>query len=86
MGSSMEPAAGVRMNRKLVEARKAIGLSQYEVARRAKISRTHYAQIELGGKRPSGTVMLGIARVLGQPAEVLFADLVPDGQPAASGE
>ena len=50
------------------------------------IGRSHYSQIEVGSKRPSLEVALAIASVLGQPVEVLFAGLVPDGQPAASGE
>lgn len=54
-----------RVAAKLKRARLASGLTQAEVAKRAGISETHYAQVERAEKNPSTTVLIDILRVIG---------------------
>jgi putative molybdopterin biosynthesis protein len=55
-------------------ARSARGLTQLELARRARISRQALGAIESGVYQPSVVVALGLARELGETVETLFAD------------
>lgn len=57
----------------LIRARQ--GMTQEEVAKKAGISRAAYANIERGNRTPSLPVAMRIAKVLGQPVDVLFAGL-----------
>jgi putative molybdopterin biosynthesis protein len=60
------------------EVRTARGITQLELARRAKISRQALGAIESGLYQPSVTVALSLARELGETVEGLFAN--NDGQ------
>jgi putative molybdopterin biosynthesis protein len=55
-------------------ARTVRGISQLELARRARISRQALGAIESGLYQPSVTVALSLARELGETVETLFAD------------
>lgn len=50
---------------RLRKARKASGLTQVEVAKKAGISENYYAQIERGERNPTTSVFLGIIKALG---------------------
>lgn len=59
---------------KVRRARMAAGLSQVELARRARVSRQALGAIESGEYQPSVAVALRIARELGESVESLFGD------------
>lgn len=48
------------------------GLSQTELAERAKISRPYLAGIEKGSRMPGTAVAISIAKVLGTTVETIF--------------
>lgn len=56
----------------LIKARESKGLSQAEVAARAKISRCFYTQIENGTRTPALSVALRISEALGVPVNDIF--------------
>jgi len=58
--------------------RQALGLTQAEVARRAGISRSYYAQIELGQRTPPVDLALRIARILGGDVAELFGPVLAE--------
>lgn len=61
------------INMALVQARKAKGdISQAQVARDLKLSRTYYNQIENGVRVPSLVVAARIAQYFGQRVDELF--------------
>jgi len=59
-------------NTKLIEARKKQGLTQVEVAEKAKISEVSYQRIEYGTQRPSLDTAILIARAVKSTVEKLF--------------
>jgi putative molybdopterin biosynthesis protein len=67
-------AAGARLR----SARQARGLSQYQLARMARISRQAVSAIEAGLSDPSLRVALTLARTLGLTVEELFGPAVPE--------
>ncbi len=62
------------MGDRVRNARTARGITQLELARRARISRQALGAIESGLYQPSVTVALSLARELGETVETLFAD------------
>lgn len=54
---------------KLRKARRDAGLTQAEVAKRAGISETYYAQIERAEKNPTTSIFVKIVRVIGVSAD-----------------
>jgi len=60
------------VRRALLEARKSLGLTQAELARRVGLTRAAYSNIESGTKNPSLETALRIAAVLGRSVEELF--------------
>lgn len=56
----------------LIEARKQNELTQQDVAMKANISRSYYAEIERGTKTPSGKVATKLSKLLGLKAENFF--------------
>ncbi|MBC7294179.1 MAG: helix-turn-helix transcriptional regulator [Thermoleophilia bacterium] len=68
---------GVR--RALVEARKSLGLTQADLARRVGLTRAAYSNIECGTKNPSLETALRIAAALGRSVEELFGCPKPPG-------
>ena len=61
----------------LRDLRRAKGLSQQELARRAGITQAHVSDLEKGKHSPGTKSLLGLARVLGMSAEDLAASLLP---------
>ncbi|MFE4569988.1 helix-turn-helix transcriptional regulator [Paenibacillus chitinolyticus] len=59
----------------LVQFRKLSGLTQQEVADKAGISRSYYADIEQGSKNASGRAAKLISDVLGFEMTLFFADV-----------
>ncbi len=59
---------------KLRQARMVRGLSQSELARRARISRQALSAIETGAYQPGVAVAIGLARALGESVENLFGE------------
>ena len=60
------------MDTKLKTARKKIGLTQVEVASKAKISERYYQQVEAGDSKPTVDIAKLIAQVLNSTVEELF--------------
>lgn len=60
------------MRKKLIAARKEANLTQQQMADLAGIDRSYYAHIERAARRPSLTVALKIAQVLGKRVEEIF--------------
>lgn len=58
--------------KKLKNARKKTGLTQVEVAGKAKISERYYQQIEAGTSRPTVDIAKLIAKALNSTVEKLF--------------
>lgn len=54
-----------RIGKRLRAARRARHLTQAEVAKKAGINESHYAQIERGEKNPSATYLLKVIEVIG---------------------
>jgi putative molybdopterin biosynthesis protein len=75
-GSAQQPvgAAGARLR----SARQARGLSQYQLARMARISRQAVSAIEAGLSDPSLRVALTLGRALGLTVEELFGPAMPE--------
>lgn len=67
---------GASIRSRLFEARKARGLSQRQVASRARITQVHYHLIERGLRDPSLEVAFRISQVLDADPRDLFADVV----------
>jgi putative transcriptional regulator len=59
---------------KLIDRRKKLNLSQKEVAKRSKISRSYYGLIENGSRNPSYKIANNIARAVNENIEQLFTD------------
>lgn len=59
---------------KLIEARKARGWTQEDVAEHVGISRAYYTNIELGRKTPSLRVAFMIAKALNRDIDIIFFD------------
>ena len=57
---------------RLKKAREKTGLTQVEVARKAKISERYYQRVEAGTSSPTVDIALLIAAVLGSTVEELF--------------
>ncbi|WP_374275235.1 helix-turn-helix transcriptional regulator [Brevundimonas sp.] len=75
-----------RLEPRLREARVAMGLTQAELAEKARVSRKTINTVENGVFTPSTTLALVLSRVLGQPVEALFHLLDDDDlPPRASG-
>ncbi len=62
-------------NEKLIEQRKKTGLTQSEVARRARISDRAYQNYESGERIPQADVAIRIADVLGVKSFKLFKEI-----------
>lgn len=60
-------------NIKLIDARKRAGLTQVEVAEKAKIAEVSYQRIEYGAQRPIVDTALLIAKALNSSVEELFS-------------
>ncbi len=60
----------------LREARKAVNLTQEELAFRAGLDRTYISLLERGMKNPTLTVFLHLCQVLDQKPDVLMAHIV----------
>jgi Predicted transcriptional regulators len=60
--------------KKLIQARKGMGLNQEEFAKRAKISRPMLSHIERGASLPSLPVAYRIAKAANKSIEELFFD------------
>ncbi len=60
------------MRKKLVAARKAAGYAQIDIAREIGWSRSHYSQVEEGGKDPSLRMALAIKQAVGYYGDDLF--------------
>ena len=58
--------------KELIEARKIAGLTQAQLAAQAKLSRGHYANIEMGRHSPSIDVARSIAIVLKVTVDDIF--------------
>lgn len=63
-----------RLRIALITRRKALGLSQEQVAQRAGLSRAYYTNIERGVKTPSLVLAQRIAEVLDTSVEEIFFD------------
>jgi len=63
----------LKLGKKIQKARKALRLSQEELAGRVRSSRTHIGHIEQGRKSPSMKLLQRIARTL----KVKVKDLIP---------
>lgn len=79
MPTAAEPPAGDDLAVRLKRLRKEVGLTQAEVARKARVSPAYLSELEGGhGRRPSGEVLFGLAETLGVTiAELLGRDLGP---------
>ena len=62
--------------RRVWEARKALGLTQEELADRAEVSSTHISVLERGVKLPNLDTFIAIANALGVSADYLLQDVV----------
>ncbi len=60
------------MGRRLKRLREAQGLSQYALAKKAKISRVHVATLERGESDPTVGMVTKLARALGVPVTELL--------------
>jgi putative molybdopterin biosynthesis protein len=76
-GSAQQPAVGAAGAR-LRSARQARGLSQYQLARMARVSRQAVSAIEAGLSDPSLRVALTLGRTLGLTVEELFGPAMPE--------
>jgi putative molybdopterin biosynthesis protein len=76
-GSVQQPTVGAAGAR-LRSARQARGLSQYQLARMARVSRQAVSAIEAGLSDPSLRVALTLARTLGLTVEELFGPAMPE--------
>lgn len=66
-----------KKNDPLAEARKALGLTQVELAERSGVSQSVISSFE-GGHTPESVVSaLRLAQTLGQPVETLFGHMLP---------
>ena len=73
------------MREALRERRRAMGLSQADVARRIGVVTNYYSQIETGVRIPSLPVAMRLARLMGEDIAVLFADVASErGEQVAS--
>ena len=72
------------MREHLRNARVEAGLTQYGLAERVNISRSHYSQIESGRKNPSHKVAVSIKVALRKTEDSLF-DVSDDAQAAKIG-
>ena len=61
-----------KINKNLVHARKKAGLTQVQVAEKARISERYYQQIEAGTSKPTVDIAKLIARALHSKVEDLF--------------
>ena len=66
----------MEIGNRIAQRRKALKLSQEQLAERAEISQTHISKIELGKDNPSIKLLKSIAKALGCQ---LYIDLIPDG-------
>jgi transcriptional regulator with XRE-family HTH domain len=64
-----DKAAMERVAARLKKARLAKRLTQAEVAKKADISETHYAQVERAEKNPSTTVLIRIIDAMGTSSQ-----------------
>ena len=62
----------MKMNERLLQARKDAKLTQEHLAKLASISKTHYQYIEYGKVDPSVSVALKLANALNKTVEELF--------------
>ena len=69
----------MEIGNRIAERRKALKLSQEQLAAKADISQTHISKIELGKDNPSLKLLKSIAKVLGCS---LYIDLIPEGTSA----
>jgi len=76
-GRAQQPSAGAAGAR-LRSARQARGLSQYQLARMAQVSRQAISAVEAGLSDPSLRVALTLARALGLTVEELFGPAMPE--------
>jgi len=76
-GHAHQPGAGAAGAR-LRSARQARGLSQYQLARMAQVSRQAISAVEAGLSDPSLRVALTLARALGLTVEELFGPSMPE--------
>lgn len=60
------------MNKSLVDARKELGLSQYEAAEKIGISHGMLAMLETGQRKGSDDTKIKVARFYKKPIEALF--------------
>ncbi|MBT9282088.1 MAG: helix-turn-helix domain-containing protein [Hydrogenibacillus schlegelii] len=70
---------------RLVHLRKSRGLTQQEIADKLKISRSTYAQYELGRRRPDYETLLGLANIFNVSIDYLLGR-TDDPQPPSSAQ
>jgi transcriptional regulator with XRE-family HTH domain len=66
---------GYRFGRNVRNARRSLGISQEELARRCGIHPTHISKVERGGSVPGVEVMFKIIGVLGVDANAICAGI-----------
>lgn len=69
---------GVMENTKLIDKRRDCGLTQVEVAKRAKIANRAYQNYENGKRTPRADVAIRIARAVDSSVEELFGAATSD--------
>jgi transcriptional regulator with XRE-family HTH domain len=69
---SDDKASIERTAARLRKARRASGLTQVEVAKKAGISENHYAQIERGEKNPTVSTFKSIIKAIGVSSEEIL--------------
>lgn len=64
-------------NKKLVEARQLLGMTQVEVAKKSFVTARNYQKYENEGQTPNAKAAIRIAKVLASTVENLFGDDAP---------
>jgi transcriptional regulator with XRE-family HTH domain len=74
--------ADMTFARRLTELREAAGLSQYEVAKRAGVTRQTLSRLEMGESVPSWPTVQALAKALGVSCEAFQTDTEAATPPA----
>jgi transcriptional regulator with XRE-family HTH domain len=74
--------ADMTFARRLTELREAVGLSQYEVAKRAGVTRQTLSRLEMGASVPSWPTVQALAKALGVSTEAFQTDAEAAPAPA----
>ena len=75
---SWKKSVGVMENTKLIDKRRDCGLTQVEVAKRAKIANRAYQNYENGKRTPRADVAIRIAKAVDSSVEELFGAATSD--------